>query len=377
MESRNVMPALYKWFWPIIAVYLTLCAFDWLTFLVFPSLQQNAYFMGYRNIVRTGEIREFPQGLWTVFIVCGLITFVYWQCHYVLALPIAVILKRKRKNGELVGSGASMFSTDEPCEINQQQATNYVQDSRIIILSDYTAAQMQGAKASREAAARRLRNAWRDRRSFGVLRESLRWVVAVLASFPILPRRNRELVFAAGNKGEELVLSRLQSELPTSWKFIKGYRNRKGEIDLIAVGPTGVAAVEVKYLNGVVHCSGDRWTRDKYDNYGNLMESASVIADKGGRAPSRQLNEPAAVLEEFLFRRAVSGKIARVVVLSHAMSRLGNLQGVTVDRICTLHDLDLAALCRSKCKENSDMEIGRIVTLIKENHGSYNRHDKC
>ncbi len=58
-------------------------------------------------------------------------------------------------------------------------------------------------------------------------------------------------------------------------------------------GPEGIAAIEIKHLNGVIHCRRDRWRRDKYDNYGNMVERGVAIQDRGGRSPSRQVNEVA------------------------------------------------------------------------------------
>ncbi len=121
------------------------------------------------------------------------------------------------------------------------------------------------------------------------------------------------------------MLQALTHQLNDAWTVIAGYRNRSGEIDLVAVGPEGIAAVEIKYLNGVVSCEGDLWFRDKYDKYGNLVEQGLPVADRRGRSPSRQLNETTDTLATFLAQRKVAGHILRVVVLSHPMSRLGTM----------------------------------------------------
>jgi hypothetical protein len=153
----------------------------------------------------------------------------------------------------------------------------------------------------------------------------------------------------------------------------KGYLNNKGEIDLVAVGPSGIVAMEVKYLSGVVHCNGDQWNRDKYDNYGNLVQGGVPIRDKGGRAPSRQLNAAADALQEFLHRKGMPAKVLRVVVLAHNSSQIGTVQYQTVDWICTLRDLDLAVLCRGRCTENSTVETEKTVSLICQDHAYHNK----
>jgi hypothetical protein len=79
-----------------------------------------------------------------------------------------------------------------------------------------------------------------------------------------------EIVWASGNQGERRVSEFLSSQLSGDWVLISGYKNSKGEIDQILLGPRGIFAIEIKFLNGVIHCDGDLWQRDKYDKYGNL-----------------------------------------------------------------------------------------------------------
>jgi hypothetical protein len=88
----------------------------------------------------------------------------------------------------------------------------------------------------------------------------------------------------AGIAGEQLVATELGRALDDDWTLLRGYRNRRGEIDQLLLGPRGLFAVEVKNLNATVHVDGDRWRADKYDNYGNLVEQRP-IADRMGRSP--------------------------------------------------------------------------------------------
>ena len=71
---------------------------------------------------------------------------------------------------------------------------------------------------------------------------------------------------------------------------MRGYRNKLGEIDHLLFGPGGLVAIEVKNINGTVHCEGDKWRVDKYDRYGNLVEQHDLV-DRGKRqrSPSVQL----------------------------------------------------------------------------------------
>ena len=121
---------------------------------------------------------------------------------------------------------------------------------------------------------------------------------------PRPPGRNTEPTdteerIRAGIAGEQLVAAELGRTLTDDWTLLHGYRNRRGEIDHLLLGPRGLFAIEVKNINATVHVDGDRWHADKYDNYGNLVEQRQ-ITDRKGRSPSEQLNESATELERFL-----------------------------------------------------------------------------
>src|ERR1700733_12521863 len=170
--------------------------------------------------------------------------------------------------------------------------------------------------------------------------EWLRLAFGVLLAQPRLPRRpappaatatqiDTEERLRAGIEGEQRVAAELGRVLSDEWTLLHGYLNRRGEIDHLLLGPSGLFAIEVKTVNATVHIDGDRWRADKYDRYGNLVEQRP-IADRKGRSPSRQLNEPAAELESFLHRRGQRVQVQRVVLLTHDRSRLSVVQSPTV-----------------------------------------------
>ena len=78
-------------------------------------------------------------------------------------------------------------------------------------------------------------------------------------------------------------MSHLARLFDDRWTLVGGYRNAKGELDQLLVGPNGLMAIEIKFINGRVSCDGDRWWRDKYDRYGNLVERALPIVDLAPR----------------------------------------------------------------------------------------------
>ena len=133
-------------------------------------------------------------------------------------------------------------------------------------------------------------------------------------------------------RGEQFVADEFGRQLKDDWVLLRGYKNRRGEIDHLLLGPRGLVAIEVKNINGTVHCDGDDWRVDKYDNYGNLVEQYA-IGDKSDRkrSPSVQLNEPADDLEEFLRSRGEDVGVLRVVLLVHSKAAVGTCRKATVN----------------------------------------------
>ncbi len=103
---------------------------------------------------------------------------------------------------------------------------------------------------------------------------------------------DQEEILAAGMAGEQAVANALGRAFSDDWVLLRGYRNRYGEIDHLLLGPRGLFAMEVKHRNATVHVDGDDWRFDKYDRFGNLVQQGR-ITDRGGRSPSRQVNDSA------------------------------------------------------------------------------------
>jgi hypothetical protein len=165
----------------------------------------------------------------------------------------------------------------------------------------------------------------------------LRGVFAVRRARRYPPERPRatgasadqQEILMAGIEGEQLVASGFGRVLNDEWTLIRGYRNRRGEIDHLLLGPRGLVAIEGKHRNALVHCTGDHWWFTKFDKYGNVVDRGEMT-DSRGRSPSQQVNEPASQLESFLRSRGHPVAIQRVVLLTHPRSRLGNCVRPTV-----------------------------------------------
>lgn len=169
----------------------------------------------------------------------------------------------------------------------------------------------------------------------------------------------------AGIAGEQLVATELGRTLGDDWTLLRGYRNRRGEIDHLLLGPRGLWAIEVKNINATVYIDGDRWRADKYDNYGNLVEQRP-IEDRTGRSPGEQLNEPADELERFLRERGQRVTVQRVVILTHKKSRVGPRRHPTV-QVGTSASYALRLISGSKTNLD-DRQRADVQRLIRRDH---------
>jgi hypothetical protein len=225
---------------------------------------------------------------------------------------------------------------------------------------------------NRANAGRSLKDVWMARSPWQLIKAVIGWITVGRQPVPqliqISPPSNNECAMAAGNLGEDLVLKALAYALNDEWTVLKGYRNNKGEVDLIAVGPDGIAALEVKHLNGEIHCCGDNWWKDKFDRFGNLVECQVPIRDRGARSPSRQVNEVADALEQFLAKHGTARRIVRIVVLSNQKSTYGGMSEISVNWITRLDDLNLSNACSVGGYKLACTEIARAVSLIQKDH---------
>jgi hypothetical protein len=179
------------------------------------------------------------------------------------------------------------------------------------------------------------------------------------------PSTDQQEILMAGIEGEQLVASGLGRVLNDEWTLICGYRNRRGEIDHLLLGPRGLIAIEGKHRNALVHCAGDHWWFTKFDKYGNAVERGE-ITDSRGRSPSQQVNEPASELERFLGTRGHPVAIERVVLLTHPRSRLGNCVRPTVHVATTTSAV--IGMLEGSTTALSEPERDQVERLIIRDH---------
>lgn len=228
---------------------------------------------------------------------------------------------------------------------------------RLIQLSDHPGQLLQDARAHRDTV--RVRRRWWS------------WIAGI---FSVRAKRRNgptavEESIAAGMAGERRAAAELGEVLDDEWVLFRGYRNRRGEIDHLLLGPGGLFAIEVKYRNATVYVHGDVWLFAKFDSWGNKVDQGR-ITDATGRSPSVQLNEPADELERFLHSRRQPVSVTRVVLLNHARSKVGRCQDLTV-HVATSSDY-IIDLVNASAVQLRDRRITQLERLIERDHRFHN-----
>jgi hypothetical protein len=171
----------------------------------------------------------------------------------------------------------------------------------------------------------------------------------------------------AGHDAELRVEESLGRGLSDDWTLFRGYRNARGEIDGVLLGPRGLFTIEVKFHNGTVYITGDDWSSEKYDKYGNRVRERAPMRDAGGRrSPSQQLTEPSAMLAERLHRRDQQVNPQLVVVLTHPNARIGGIKNPTVQVVTSVREI-LDLVDRSQVKLDA-ARLPQIAELIRRDH---------
>ena len=218
-------------------------------------------------------------------------------------------------------------------------------------------------------------------RAQGRLLAWLRWgLTALLRSRGARPRpepaiaaqTDDEGALEGGVRGEREVADLLGRKLGNAWTLIKGYSNARGEIDYLLLGPGGLFAVEVKYVNGTFSITRDRWRYVKFDRYGNAV-AEGVIEDGGRRRrpPHIQLTEPAGQLEDFLARFGQPVRLEPIVLLNHPNARIARCDDNLGVQVLTSTDR-LARLALAADARIPAARLTEIQRLIERDHRFHN-----
>jgi hypothetical protein len=201
----------------------------------------------------------------------------------------------------------------------------------------------------------------------------LRWAVTAwwrrIAPAPRPPApapSHGEEAIMGGIRGEREVADALHATLGHAWTLVKGYRNRRGEIDYLLLGPGGLFAIEVKYVNGTFAITRERWRYVRYDNYGNSV-AEGVLADARRRPPNVQLGEPLAMLEQFLASRGHQVRMRAVVLLNHPKARISSCDP-DVGVVVLTATAQLQDLIRDSEGQLAARKLAEIERLIVRDH---------
>lgn len=225
------------------------------------------------------------------------------------------------------------------------------------------------------------KTAWKRNAWWQAVRHTFQLFLALISDKPSVPNKTArpsepikkgvdedDRIWQSGRAGEQQAQDLLLNRLNSDWRLFSGYKNRKGEVDKILVGPEGIFAIEIKNINGDIYCNGDRWWKDKYDNYGNLVEWDLPIQDRKGRSPSQQLNEPVDMLQEYLKRTFPLCQIYRIVVFTHEASTIKELTSPTVNEVVIIDDWNLNNTFERSIFKLSAAEIAKISKMIESDH---------
>jgi hypothetical protein len=179
------------------------------------------------------------------------------------------------------------------------------------------------------------------------------------------PTHDEEAI-KGGIKGEREVADVLRGALGDAWALVKGYRNRRGEIDYLLLGPGGLFAIEVKYVNGTFAITRERWRYVRYDNYGNQV-GAGFLQDARRRPPNVQLAEPLAALEQFLASRGQPTRMRPVVLLNHPKARISACAADVGVEVLT-STAALRDLVRAADEQISTRKLADVERLVVRDH---------
>jgi hypothetical protein len=263
---------------------------------------------------------------------------------------------------------------------------------RFVPLSDHPGDMLAEARREREAAGgkaeeRHRRDLAARQERIGQARERrdkaraergllsrLRWgLIAWWRQLARPPRRpaartpsHGEEAIKGGIKGEQEVADVLRGALDDAWVLVKGYRNRRGEIDYLLLGPGGLFAIEVKYVNGTFAITRERWRYVRYDNYGNQVGDG-LLHDARRRPPNVQLAEPLALLEQFLASRGQPARMRPVVLLNHPKARVSQCAADVGVEVLT-STAALRDLVRAADEQIAARKLADIERLVVRDH---------
>lgn len=156
------------------------------------------------------------------------------------------------------------------------------------------------------------------------------------------------------------------SVLSDEWTLVRGYANRRGELDHLLIGPRGVLAIEVKGRGIRVNVNADHWSFEKFDRYGNLVDHG-VLADRGRRSWGQQVTEIASDLEQFLHSRGSAVTVETAVVVMHNRAEIGSCVDLRISALSIGTDELLAEILDQPVTIDAE-RLEQVSNLIRRDH---------
>lgn len=199
------------------------------------------------------------------------------------------------------------------------------------------------------------------------------WNSALRSVAGVEPRHTRSHIPLQSPHGDDAgaqrVAARLKAILDDNWTLICGYCSSAGRLEHILVGPRGVMTVASTSLHGRIHCDGERWRRDKFDLYNNLVErDAPVASDPGGT-----LYAASARLQQVLMGQTSIRQLALALVFTHHAATLGTIRHRDLGLVTLLSDLKSATLLQALSGHPDHRTIDGVVDVIRHEHARFVR----
>ena len=172
-----------------------------------------------------------------------------------------------------------------------------------------------------------------------------------------------------GERGEQELVAALAGALSDEWIAFTGYLTKKGEADLVLVGPDGVWVIEVKTRRVRLYVAGpDHWHIDELSRSGRTQGRAEA-RDRGGqgRVWGRQAGEAAGSLWWWLDRKGHAVPVRTAVVLMDDMAEVV-VQGESGVDLVTARVADLLVTIKVRSTPLTLAQRRIIESLIRTDH---------
>lgn len=255
-------------------------------------------------------------------------------------------------------------------------------DQALAELGDaYYRRQVEGQRAlDRWEAARASKSLWKRLRgietpeeaaAWGGTRDALSHLDSAKATFEAAKVEHQKLI--TGERGEQVLLDHL-ADRPHQWIVFNGYRNRRGEIDHLVLGPMGLWAIEVKNRRVLLEVSGQNWVAHKLDRAGKIV-GEEPAADRGGQGRNwgRQVAEPAELLTDHLADKGHLIPVRTAVLLVKPGATVRRSTDPGIDLVTAdLSELDRAMKMLSHRLD--EVTVAALAELIESHHQANAAH---